>query len=155
MNSWFDYQPCNTTFGLFQSEGALHIEDRGNTWYYSVEDPGFPRGEGGNSKGGCEKLLFSQFFPQKLQEIERIWTWGRASLAPPPTPCVKFRKYFEMRQCQKIHFKVLTRKSMRKFFFSFFKWPGKTHAFFSFLSGQEKLLILQQIWFYIIISISK
>ena len=57
-------------------------------------------------------------------------------------PCVKFRKYFEMRQCQKIRFKVLTWKSMRKFFKVF-------------LSGQGKLLILQHIWLYIIISISK
>ena len=31
--------------------------------------------------------------------------------------CVKFRKYFEKRQCQKIRFKVLTLKSMRIFFF--------------------------------------
>ena len=38
--------------------------------------------------------------------------------------------------------KVLTWKSMRKFFLVF-------------LSGQGKLLILQHIWFYIIISISK
>ena len=34
------------------------------------------------------------------------------------THWVKFRKYFEMRQGQKIHFKVLTLKSMRIFFFS-------------------------------------
>ena len=34
------------------------------------------------------------------------------------TPWVKFRKYFEMRQGQKIHFKVLTLKSMTNFFFS-------------------------------------
>ena len=60
----------------------------------------------------------------------------------PFTPCVKFRKYFEMRQCQKIRFKVLTWKSMSKFFFSF-------------SSGQGKVLILQHIWLYIIISISK
>ena len=31
------------------------------------------------------------------------------------TPCVKFRKYFEMRQCQKRRFKVLPWKSMRIF----------------------------------------
>ena len=31
-------------------------------------------------------------------------------------PWVKFRKYFEMRQGQKIHFKVLILQSMRIFF---------------------------------------
>ena len=58
------------------------------------------------------------------------------------TPCGKFRKYFQMRQCQKIRSKVLTWKSMRNFFLVF-------------LSGQEKALILQHFWLYIIISISK
>ena len=28
---------------------------------FPVADPGFPQGLGANSKGGCEKLLFSQF----------------------------------------------------------------------------------------------
>ena len=48
--------------------------------------------------------------------------------------------------CQKIRFKVLTWKFMR----NIFSWM------FSFSSGQGKLLILQQIWFYIrsVISIS-
>ena len=35
---------------------------------------------------------------------------------PTCAPWVKFRKYFEMRQGQKIHFKVLTLESMRIFF---------------------------------------
>ena len=46
-----------------------------------VVDPGCPRGGGANSKGVCEKLLFNQFFSQKLHEIERIWAPG-ASMAP-------------------------------------------------------------------------
>ena len=41
----------------------------------SVADPGFPRGGDANSKGGCEKLLFSHF-SQKLHEIEKIWIPG-------------------------------------------------------------------------------
>ena len=57
-------------------------------------------------------------------------------------PRVKFRKYFQMQQCQKIRFKALTWESMGK-------------ILFSFSSDLEKLLILQHIWFYIIISISK
>ena len=46
-------------------------------------DPGFPRGGSANSKGGCEKLLFGQFFSPKLHKIERIWTQRGAALAPP------------------------------------------------------------------------
>ena len=37
-------------------------------------DPGFPRDGSANSKGGCEKLLFGQFFPKnciKLNEFGR------------------------------------------------------------------------------------
>ena len=30
----------------------------------TVADPGFPRGGGANSKGGCEKLLFGRFSPK-------------------------------------------------------------------------------------------
>ena len=41
---------------------------------YAVAGPGFPQGGRANSKGGCEKLLFCQFFPKKLHKIERIWT---------------------------------------------------------------------------------
>ena len=52
---------------------------------HAVADPGFSRGGGVNSKGGREKLLFGQFFSQKLHEIERISEWQHVSLAPPPT----------------------------------------------------------------------
>ena len=42
------------------------------TWkQWPVQD--FPEVGGANSKGGCEKLLFSHF-PPKLLEIKRIWT---------------------------------------------------------------------------------
>ena len=43
-----------------------------------VADPGFPR-------GGAPTYDFVKF-SQKLHEIERIWTGGRASLAPPLDP---------------------------------------------------------------------
>ena len=62
-----------------------------------------------------------------LTEITDTAVLGRITEVP-VAPCVKFRKYFEMRQCQKKRFKVLTLKSMRKFFVCF-------------LSGQGKLLI--------------
>ena len=41
------------------------------TWdaRWSVADPGFHRVGGANSKGGCEKLLFSQFFQKTA------WNW--------------------------------------------------------------------------------
>ena len=61
-------------------------------------------------------------------------------------PCVKFRKYFEMRQLSENTFQSFNMEVYEKIFFS---WN------FSFLSGQGKLLILQHIWLYIIISISK
>ena len=32
----------------------------------SVPDPGFPRVGCANSRGGCEKLLFGQFFPKTV-----------------------------------------------------------------------------------------
>ena len=48
-------------------------------WQWRIQD--FPQA-GANSKGGHEKLLFGQFFPQKLHENERNWN-GSASLAPP------------------------------------------------------------------------
>ena len=49
----------------------------------SVADPGFSRGRGANSKGGCKKLLFSHSSPPpKLHETGRIWT-QEVSLAQP------------------------------------------------------------------------
>ena len=39
----------------------------------AVADPGFPRGGGANSPGGAPTYDFAKF-PQKLHEIERIWT---------------------------------------------------------------------------------
>ena len=53
------------------------------TSFLSLVDPGFPGGEGANSKGGCEKL-FCQFFPRKLHEIERIWTARGAHIPDAP-----------------------------------------------------------------------
>ena len=71
---------------LTESRGGSRISrgrQGGGALTFSVADPGYPRGEGANSKGGCEKLLFGQLFPQKLHEIETIWTPGGTSLAPP------------------------------------------------------------------------
>ena len=50
-----------------------------------VADPGFPKG-GGNSRGGCDNLLFRKIFCRKLHENERIWTERVTTrpLAPPP-----------------------------------------------------------------------
>ena len=55
-------------------------------WQITVADPGFPRGGCANCKGGganCKPIIFANF-PQKLHEIEEIWSGGGASLAPPP-----------------------------------------------------------------------
>ena len=54
------------------------------TKYLTVADPGFPRGGGTNCPGGGGGAPTYDFakFPQKLHEIERIWTpggGGRAS----------------------------------------------------------------------------
>ena len=49
-----------------------------------MADPGFPRGGGANSKGGCEKLLFSQFFPQNSIKLKEFGPRRRAPLAAPP-----------------------------------------------------------------------
>ena len=37
-----------------------------------MEDPGFPGGGGDNSKGGYEKLLFSQFSPQNCMKLKEF-----------------------------------------------------------------------------------
>ena len=70
--------------------------------------------------------------------------WGQ--MRSPIPPCVKFRKYFEMRQLSENTFQSFNMEVYEKFFFS---------SIFSFSSGQGKVLILQHIWLYIIISISK
>ena len=44
-----------------------------------MADPGFPRGGGANSPGGAPTYDFAKF-PQKLHEIERIWTPGGARI---------------------------------------------------------------------------
>ena len=53
-----------------------------------MADPGFPRSGGANSKGGYERLSFSQFLLQKLHKIERIWIQREVArpwrLPPPP-----------------------------------------------------------------------
>ena len=67
---------------------------------FSVADPGFPRGGGANSPGGAPTYDFAKI-PQKLHEIERIWTplGGHASKillcrsATEKTQCVKRRKH--------------------------------------------------------------
>ena len=39
----------------------------------SVVDPRFSGGRSPNSQSGCASLLFGQFFPKKMHQIERIW----------------------------------------------------------------------------------
>ena len=53
------------------------------------------------------------------------------------TPCVKFRKYFQMQQLSENTFQSFNMEVYERIFFS---WN------FSLLSGQGKLLILQHIW---------
>ena len=50
-----------------------------------MADPGFPRGVGVNSKGGCENYYLANV-SQKLHEIERIWIWGGVGASGPDTP---------------------------------------------------------------------
>ena len=64
-------QHLNTTVALHaQTAGIWHTPTAAGTpqnakgEFRTVADAGFPVGEGVNSKGGCEKLLFSQFFPK-------------------------------------------------------------------------------------------
>ena len=38
----------------------------------SVADPGFLRGRGANSNGGCEKLLFGQLFPENCMKLKEF-----------------------------------------------------------------------------------
>ena len=57
-----------------------------------------------------ESLIYIKFKINGCMNVNKLLT----SI----TPWVKFRKYFKMRQGQKIHFKVLTLRSMRNFFFS-------------------------------------
>ena len=50
---------------------------------FQWQDPGFPRGGGADSPGGCQHTILPNF-PKKLHEIERIWVpGGHAPLAPP------------------------------------------------------------------------
>ena len=60
---------------------------------YLVADPGFPRGGGANSPGGHQHTNLPHF-PQKLHEIERIWTprgAARPSLPSLDLPLVSYR----------------------------------------------------------------
>ena len=41
-----------------------------------VADPGFSRGGGANSKDGCEKLLFRQFFPKNCMKLKEFGPEG-------------------------------------------------------------------------------
>ena len=60
--------------------------------YLPVADPGFPRAWGANSRGGGAPTYDFAKFPQKLHEIERIWTPGGEGARPkfyyvdPPLP---------------------------------------------------------------------
>ena len=57
---------------------------------YPVTDPGLPRGGCTNSKGGCEKLLFSSLFPKNCMKWKNLGHDGahpwRPSLDPPMLP---------------------------------------------------------------------
>ena len=50
----------------------------------AVADPGFPGGGGANSPGGGAPTYDFAKFPQKLHEIERIWTPGGVRPLQPP-----------------------------------------------------------------------
>ena len=52
------------TAGIWHTPTAAGTPQNANGEFRTVADPAFPRDEGANSKGGCEKLLFSQFFPK-------------------------------------------------------------------------------------------
>ena len=39
---------------------------------FTVAGPGFPQGGGANSKDGCEKLLFGQFFPKNCMKLKEF-----------------------------------------------------------------------------------
>ena len=41
-----------------------------------MADPGFPRGGDANSKGGCEKLLFSRFLTKNCMKLKEFWLRG-------------------------------------------------------------------------------
>ena len=65
-----------------------------------MADPGFPRV--GAAKGGREKLLFGQFFPENYTKKKEIGSGG-ASLAPhpldPPTLLVPISDFAENAKC--------------------------------------------------------
>ena len=42
----------------------------------AVADPGIPRGGGANCKGGCEKLLYGQFFPTNCMKLKEFGGGG-------------------------------------------------------------------------------
>ena len=50
--------------------------------YLTVADPGFPQG-GANPKGGCEKLLFGQFFPKNCMKLKEFGPGGARPWCPP------------------------------------------------------------------------
>ena len=61
--------------------------------YYSVADPGFPRGGGANSPGGAPTYDFAKISP-KLHKIERIWTPGGRLKFYYGDPPLLFMQYF-------------------------------------------------------------
>ena len=73
---------------------------------------------------------------------DKVKQVNKSCLSVAITPYVKFKKYFEMRQLSDNTFQSFNMEVYEK-------------LFFSFLSGQGKLFILQHVWSYIIISISK
>ena len=52
------------TAGIWRTPTAAGTPQNAKDEFKTVADAGFPRGEGANSKDGCKKLLFSQFFPK-------------------------------------------------------------------------------------------
>ena len=50
----------------------------------AVVDPGFPRGGGANSKGGCKKLLFGQFFPKNCMKLKELGLGGGGHIPGAP-----------------------------------------------------------------------
>ena len=96
-------QTC--TLVAYTSIGARAVDLRlkglfANNLLKSVADPGFPRGGGANSPGGGGVPTYDfANFPQKLHEIERIWTlgggMGGGACAPLDPPLKVLRPVFQ------------------------------------------------------------
>ena len=49
-----------------------------------MTDPGFPRGEGANPKGGGRQPIIWPIFPENCMKIKKFWAGGaRVARAPP------------------------------------------------------------------------